>query len=794
MKWPNHADYAEVIQFPEVSFDDPDLKHATPATNSLGLPIAMSGNFASVYQLSNASDTFAVRCFIRQVTNQKARYAGLEKYLSSLDLPFMVPFEFVSRGIRVNEDWYPIVKMDWVTGTSLHTYVEDKLEKPSEVELLSINWRELARTLEENDIGHGDLQHGNVLVTPGGQLKLVDYDGMFVPLFANEKSPELGHLNYQHPLRNPDFYDERLDRFSALLVYLSLKAISAEPELWREFHTGDNLLISAEDMRVPQSSKLWPRLLTSPDEEVQKLTVFFTDFLRVPPMNVPDLETILESSIRGIVVPKRLDFAGASEEEPLAKKAAATIDQAPTMPTGTASLPVKAFEIAGCSAIVLALLALAPPLRFMGGLGAMLLAVTSFVLPGKLTHYSRVFAVIALGLGLIRTTQNPQLEATARNTEPVPMSTSLAGAETATPNDGKTCEDQPPGQHYFPKPTRSQMGETISTNRPPERIEDQSISVPLSPPSEQPTIHPVVVWEAHRQAVSSMAFTGDGQHLITTAADRVLSIWSTLDQTLIHSISNLSEPIVSITTLTNAGIFATANRAANLEWWSMDGGIPLKQIRFSENSLFPPTISHDGRLIAIGSGDRRSLSLHRDGSPQIAGVISGFSSWVKHVHFSANNRHVAILTYDDSISLRDVGSGKILQTFTFPDADIQEIACSENGSWLVATGSNGRIRAWDAISGKLCANTTVKTSGIVFAEFSRDGRWIIAATGQGEIHCIYSSNGLVRTPKLEHQSPFTAIALSPDGQWVAVGNNRGDVTLWKTSQLLGDTVVRMARP
>ena len=162
MRWPNHVDYSEVVQYPEVSFDDPVLQQAIPSTNSLGLPVALSGNFASVYQLSNGTDTFAVRCFVRQVTNQKARYASLEKYLAPLQLPFMVPFEFISKGIRVNEDWYPIVKMDWVAGDPLHRYVEKHLDQPAKLELLSINWREMVRTLEENSIGHGDLQHGNV--------------------------------------------------------------------------------------------------------------------------------------------------------------------------------------------------------------------------------------------------------------------------------------------------------------------------------------------------------------------------------------------------------------------------------------------------------------------------------------------------------------------------------------------------------------------------------------------------------------------------------------------------------
>lgn len=788
MKWPNHADYAEVIQNPEVCFEQPELQNTTAATTALGLPRALSGNFASVYEVSNDRQTYAVRCFIRQVTNQKTRYAKLDKYLSSLDLPFMVPFEFVSKGIRVNDDWYPIVKMDWVSGDPLHTYVEKHLDQPSKIELLSINWREMVRTLEENEIGHGDLQHGNILVTAEDELKLVDYDGTFVPLFANEKSPELGHPNFQHPLRTPDFYDERLDRFSSLLIYLNLKAVSAEPGLWKKFHIGDNLLVTAADMRVPQSSELWPLLLNSPDEEVQKLTVFLTDFLKVQPLNIPDLETVLESSIRGIVVPIDMDFAP-PEPEPLATQARHGRERKDETGNDAPILPVKVFEIMGWSAVLFALLALVPPLRVLGGAGALLLGIGSLLMPGKRLHYNRGFALLALCIGLARLIDSPELEVSARKTKPADIPPTLR--TKIGPDEVDIKKETDPGEPEF----GSSPGTVPKTpDRPLIQHAPQSVSLPLIEPTERPVVRPQSTWTAHRQGVSSMAFTGNGRNLITTSADQVLSIWNASTGKEIHSVSDLPEPVLSITTLTNAGIFATANRAANLQWWSVDGGIPLKQIQLSDNSLFPPSVSKDGHLIATAGEDRRSIALHRNGSPMPSDTISGFSSWVKDVRFSADNHLAIVLTYDDAISVRNALTGKIVQTFSYPDADIQQIECSPDGRWLAALGSTGHVRVWDIIAGKLTANTGVKTGGISSAVFSLDGNWVLIGTGTGQIYCMFSSNGLVRTPKLETRTAITSIALSPDGEILATGNNKGEVSLWDNVQIVGGSAVQMARP
>ena len=42
-------------------------------------------------------------------------------------------------------------------------------------------WADVIRGLQAQQMAHGDLQQGNILVLDGGRLKLVDYDGLFVP-------------------------------------------------------------------------------------------------------------------------------------------------------------------------------------------------------------------------------------------------------------------------------------------------------------------------------------------------------------------------------------------------------------------------------------------------------------------------------------------------------------------------------------------------------------------------------------------------------------------------------------
>ncbi|MFN7140743.1 MAG: hypothetical protein ACK4UN_15510, partial [Limisphaerales bacterium] len=111
------------MQNPSLCFQEPELKAGEARTDMLGLPRVMSGNFASVYELHCGGTRWAIRCFVRQVPGQQGRYARLSQHLNSLTLPCLVKFEYIHKGILVKGDWYPIVKMQWVDGLPLNTWV-----------------------------------------------------------------------------------------------------------------------------------------------------------------------------------------------------------------------------------------------------------------------------------------------------------------------------------------------------------------------------------------------------------------------------------------------------------------------------------------------------------------------------------------------------------------------------------------------------------------------------------------------------------------------------------------------
>ena len=313
MSWPGITDFSEAVQNPRLCFKGTELEAGAVEVNQRGMPLVFSGSFACVYSVSvggasreggtsreggasrEGGGAFAVRCFTREVKDHQTRYNQLSDYLINVLPPAFVHFEYLEDGINLKGRWYPIVKMEWVQGEVLSTFVGSKLKEPDTLRRVAAQWRGgTTASLRGLRIAHNDLQHGNVMVQADGNIRLVDYDGMFLPQFRGERSPELGHKNYQHPQRSAADYGDYVDNFPALVIYLSLLAVAADPKLWT-FYNDDNLIFTGNDYADPGSSAVFNRLKKSRDPAVVKLTERLEEYCALPAVEaVPDLETILQ--------------------------------------------------------------------------------------------------------------------------------------------------------------------------------------------------------------------------------------------------------------------------------------------------------------------------------------------------------------------------------------------------------------------------------------------------------------------------------------------------------------------
>lgn len=242
-----------------------------------GRLLAYTGGFSVVFPYKTANnEKWAFRCWHSDVNNSKMRYEIISKAIKKAQLDFLCDFEYIEKGINVEGKVYPITRMKWINGITIKDYICQNRNSKYLLKELADKFLSMTRDLHRLSLAHGDLQHGNILVSNNKQLYLVDYDSFYCPQLKGEADNVTGLPDYQHPARiNNKSVSEKLDYFSELIIYLSILAIAEVPSLTDKYKVvdSDRLLFSKEDFADIKNAPIY--------NDIYSLGADFQDMLAV---------------------------------------------------------------------------------------------------------------------------------------------------------------------------------------------------------------------------------------------------------------------------------------------------------------------------------------------------------------------------------------------------------------------------------------------------------------------------------------------------------------------------------
>jgi hypothetical protein len=260
-----------------------------------------SGNKAIVFKVTDdkTKKTKALKLFLIDNKERFIQYLEISKFLNKFSTQFFVSFNFIEKFIYVDvnplpeENYFPGLIMEWAEGKTLGSKIQELISTKNKSNLKKIakSFKDLSIFLLDNNIGHGDLKHDNIIVNEDNNMKLIDYDGIYVPAFNNQISKELGTDSFQHPQRKSTDFNADIDHFSILTIYCSLIALSVNPDLYLRFNDQQNLLFTKEDFLKPKDSELFEVL--SSYTETKALAFYIKQSLASESIYIDNLKDLL---------------------------------------------------------------------------------------------------------------------------------------------------------------------------------------------------------------------------------------------------------------------------------------------------------------------------------------------------------------------------------------------------------------------------------------------------------------------------------------------------------------------
>ena len=757
------SDYQEAVQNPANCFSDAQLKAGTPALNALGLPSPVTGGFCSVYQVSSGKTRWAVRCFLHNIRDGRERYKEISKYLRGRKLKEMVGFEYVADGIRVRGDWHPVLKMEWVDGLQLNTWVDRHSQDAKALRQLDDRWAALMDALEAAKIGHCDLQHGNVLVDTHDHLRLIDYDGMYVPALRGKGSHEKGHPAYQHPHRDGRDFDDTIDRFAALVIHTSLVAVAESPALWKRFYDDDNLIFKRHDFVDPDGSPVFQELMKMKGVVADRARVL-RDACKKRLNETPRLRDVRGGgAARAPEKPARvfqLPFGGRKPAEAQAQAAA------------TSAAPMK--KVAGGGAV-----AAAP----------MLASSAASVAPAAKPAPAPRPSIIQLPKRAPAPAAAPPAASTAKSPPPVklapppkaPAPKQKPAARQAPPVVKLQAVPPRPQSAPAAKPTGSQPAWLGTPPSSPGSVRSASASASAT---SMPANAPAQGSSGAQKAVTPRSSTRPGSRRVTSGA-ATWTGWGVewtrpgeLRERHIWQVPVIGKREVPRTVLGITFGTRTEKYAESHEEKVEDLGYKLGGHRLEVTSL---AFTLDARLL---------VSAARDGSVRVWNVKRGreacapleADSPVLAMALVPDRTMVAAVLEDRAVVLWDHGPKRRVIHVEAPDhSAFRAVAASSDGQWVAAGGAGRRLYLWNTergVAGPEFARTTGRIEAIAFTP---DGNGIVVSTHKSRVELFDRASGQSRWSTRTTCGRIAALFSSRHSGGVLGGARDGTVVRWSSN-------------
>jgi WD40 repeat protein len=326
-------------------------------------------------------------------------------------------------------------------------------------------------------------------------------------------------------------------------------------------------------------------------------------------------------------------------------------------------------------------------------------------------------------------------------------------------------------------------------------------------------------FEGHENEVSSVAFSPDGQMILTGSFDGTAKLWSSGGAAL-HTFEGHEDLVTSVAFSPDGQTILTGSWDGTAKLWSSSEGTALQTFAGHEQAVWSVAFSPDGQTILTGSLDGTAKLWSIDGGPELQTFsrrrASRRASAVWSVAFSPDGQTILTGSEDGTVKLWSIDGEAALQTYsrrrasrrasgalaTFKGHEdrVNSVAFSPDGQTILTGSWDGTAKLWSIGDGTALQTFTGHKQAVYSVAFSPacpegtkcplgDGQTILTGSGDGTAKLWSIGDGTALQTFKGHERAVSSVAFSPacpegtkcplgDGQTILTGSWDGTAKLW----------------
>jgi WD40 repeat protein len=234
--------------------------------------------------------------------------------------------------------------------------------------------------------------------------------------------------------------------------------------------------------------------------------------------------------------------------------------------------------------------------------------------------------------------------------------------------------------------------------------------------------------------LNSLAFSPDGQTLVSGGADSTIKIWHVGALDLIDILHKHNGMVRCVAFTPDGQMLATGGDDRKIIFWDLIQRQVAIALSLDDTVPHALAFSPDGQTLVTGS--YRKIKVWRTfwqkgltiAPPQLLHSFTGHSHIVRSLVVSADGKILVSGSRDKTIKIWHLETGELLHTLTGHGDGVYAIALSPDGQ-IIASGSLDKtIKLWHVETGELLGTFTGHTNTVTALAFTASGEMLVSAS------------------------------------------------------------------